>query len=261
VSRRVLILVVGVTLAAVSAFSAYSYASSADKRAFGDAKLVQIFIVKKDIGKGLPGERALDEGYITKERIPAKFYPARAVVNIQALRGKVAVAPLAAGVPVVDGSFVEPRVASESFAQRLDKGMQAVTISVSDVQGVARLVVPGDHVNMLVTIEEAAGDTTDGADGAAGAGQKTTRFALQNIEVLAIGNSTQLQPGEQAPATETAAGQVQTVDSGLITFAVPALDAERVVHASETGAIHLTLVPPDYTPVPVPPVNRGNLFS
>jgi pilus assembly protein CpaB len=258
VNRRVLILVAGIALAAVAAFSAYSYASSADQRAFQDAKLVQIFIVKKDIGKGFSGKQALDEGYIGRESMPAKFYPARAVVDIQTLRGKVAIAPLAAGVPVVDGSFVEPRVAQESFAQRLDKGMQAVTISVSDVQGVARLVVPGDHVNMLVTTDEAPAGTTDGS---AGGAQKTTRFALQNIEVLAIGNSTQLQPGEQAPATETAAGQVQTVDSGLITFAVPGLDAERVVHASETGSIHLTLVPPDYTPVPVPPVNRGNLFS
>jgi hypothetical protein len=46
-----------------------------------------------------------------------------------------------------------------------------------------------------------------------------------------------------------------------MTFAVPGLDAERVVNASEVGSIHLTLVPPDYTPAPVPPVNHGNLFS
>ena len=46
-----------------------------------------------------------------------------------------------------------------------------------------------------------------------------------------------------------------------MTFAVPGLDAERIVNASQVGAIHLTLVPPDYTPAPVPPVNRGNLFS
>jgi pilus assembly protein CpaB len=210
-------------------------------------------MVKKDIEKGLPGERALDEGYIGKDRIPRKFYPARGLVNIQTLRGKVAIAPLAAGVPVVDGNFVEPRVAQESFAQRLDKGMQAVTLSMSDVQGVARLVVPGDRVNMMITMDPAAGG---------GAGEKTTQFVLQNIEVLAVGNSTELQPGEQAAApADSQAGQVKTVDSGLLTFSVPGIDAEKLVHASEVGSIHLTLVPPDYTPAPVPPVNRGNLFS
>ena len=248
-SRRVLILIVAAVLALVTGFATFTYVSSADERAFGDAKLVEVFVAKKDIAKGLPGERALDEGYIGKERIPAKFYPAKAVVNAQTLRGKVALAPLSAGLPVVDGSFVEPRVAQESFAQRLDKGMQAVTLSVNDVQGVARLVVPGDRVNMLLTLDETAG--------------KTTQTVLQGIEVLAVGNTTQLRPGEQAAPTPEgqAAGQAQTLNSGLLTFAVPALDAERVVHASEVGTIHLTLVPPDFKPAPVPPVNRGNLFS
>jgi pilus assembly protein CpaB len=223
--------------------------SSADQRAFGDAQLVEVLMVKKDIAKGFPGERALDEGYIGKERIPRKFYPARAIVDAQTLRGKVALAPMAAGLPVVDGSFVDPRLARESFAQRLGKGMQAVTLSVSDVQGVARLVVPGDRVNLLVT----TGDKPE---------DKKTQFVLQGVEVLAVGSTTELQPGEQTPTrVEGQAGQAQTSDSGLVTFAVPGLDAERVVHASQVGTIHLTLVPPDFTPAAVPPVNGGNLYS
>ncbi|MDQ1503756.1 MAG: pilus assembly protein CpaB, partial [Actinomycetota bacterium] len=135
-----------------------------------------------------------------------------------------------------------------------------VTLAISDVQGVARLVVPGDHVNLMLTADKPVGP---GAGAAAANGEKETQFVLQNVEVLAVGNSTTLQPGEAAAsdATNTAAGQAKTVDSGLMTFAVPGLDAERVVNASETGSIHLTLVPPDYAPAPVPPVNRGNLFS
>jgi Flp pilus assembly protein CpaB len=128
--------------------------------------------------------------------------------------------------------------------------MQAVTLSVSDVQGVARLVVPGDRVSLMLTTGEGTA--------------ATTQFVLQGIEVLAVGNSTALQPGEQAPAQaegQGQAGRAQTADSGLMTFAVPALDAERVVNASAVGTIHLTLVPPDFAPAPVPPVNSGNLYS
>lgn len=248
-NRRLLILIVAVAMAAVTAFATFNYVSAADQRAFGDAQLVEVLTVKKDIAKGFPGERALDEGYIGRDRIPRKFYPAKAVVDAQVLRGKVALAPMAAGLPVVDGSFVDPRLARESFAQRLGKGMQAVTLSVSDVQGVARLVVPGDRVNLMVT----TGDTP---------ATKTTQFVLQGIEVLAVGNSTELQPGEQGPnKVEGRAGQAPTTDSGLITFSVPALDAERVVQANQVGTVHLSLVPPDFTPAPVPPVNEGNLYS
>jgi pilus assembly protein CpaB len=247
--RRLLILIIAATVATVTAWATFSYVSAADQRAFDGAQLVRVLMVKKDIPKGFPGERAVDEGYIAKDSIPRKFYPAKAVVDPQALRGKVALAPLSAGLPVVDGSFVEPRVAQESFAQRLDKGMQAVTLSVSDVEGVARLVVPGDRVNLMVT-------TGDDAKG------KSTQMVVQGIEVLAVGNSTTLQPGEQAPAQpEGQAGKAPTTQSGLMTFSVPALDAERLVQASQVGAIHLTLVPPDFTPAPVPPVNQGNLYG
>ncbi len=248
-NRRLLILVVAVAVAAVTAWATFSYVSAADQRAFDGAQLVQVLMVKKDIPKGFPGERALDEGYIAKDSIPRKFYPAKAVVDPQTLRGKVALAPMAAGLPVVDGSFVDPRVAQESFAQRLDKGMQAVTLSVSDVEGVARLVVPGDRVNLMVTTGDDKG--------------KTTQMVVQGVEVLAVGDTTALQPGEAAPAKPEgqAAGTAPTAQSGLITFSVPALDAERLVEASEVGAIHLTLVPPDFTPAPVPPVNQGNLYG
>jgi pilus assembly protein CpaB len=249
VSRRVLIVLIAVALAGVSAFAAVNYLSSADSRALGNAEMVEVFLVKKDIAKGLPGEQALDEGYVVKDRIPRKFYPAKAVVNSQTLRGKVALAPIPAGLPVVDGAFVDPRVATVSFAQRIDQGMEAITISVSDTQGVARLVVPGDHVNMILTMPANPAD----------ANSVQSQFVLKNIEVLAVGTAVQLQPGEEAaPAGE---GAAPVASSGLLTLSLPAQDTERVTLAQELGGIHLTLVPPDFAPASVPPVNRGNIFA
>ncbi|HEV3365127.1 MAG TPA: Flp pilus assembly protein CpaB [Acidimicrobiia bacterium] len=253
-NRRVLILVIAVALAGLTAFLTFNYANTADERAFDGAELVKVYMVKKDIPKGMPGEKALDEGYIGQESIPRKFFPAKAITNPQSLRGQVAMAGLSTGVPIVEGSFVEPRLAQESFAQRLGKDKQAVTLAVSDVEGVARLVVPGDRVNLMLTTDK------PGAPGQTAG--KETQFVLQNIEVLAVGNSTTLQPGETAVQPQSVqAGQAKTVDSGLMTFAVPGIDAERVVHASHVGSIHLTLLPPDYSPAPVAPVNSGNLFS
>jgi pilus assembly protein CpaB len=253
-NRRVLILVVAVALAGLTAFLTFHYANSADERAFQGSQLVPVYLVKKDIPKGFPAEKALDDGSIVRDSIPRKFFPATAITNVARLRGRVALAPLPAGVPVVAGAFVDPAAAQESFAQRLDKGMQAVTLAVSDVEGVARLVVPGDHVNLMLT--------TDAPAAAGAPAGKQTKMVLQNVEVLAVGNTTALQPGQAAAQPQNVpAGQVQTVDSGLMTFAVPGLDAERVVDASQVGAIHLTLVPPDYTPAPIPPVTDGNLYS
>jgi pilus assembly protein CpaB len=252
-SRRVPILILAVVIAAMTALATFKYASNADQRALGDAEPVSVFVVKKDVPKGFSGARALDEGYIAKEDIPRKFYPANAVVDPQTLRGKVAIAGLAAGLPVVQSAFADPQVARESFADLIDKGHQAVTLSVSDVQAVARLVVPGDFVNLLLTYDDPLSKDPGGP--------KTTQNVLQKVKVVAIGNATELQPGQVANQPQTQAGVAPTAASGLMTFSLSAQDAERAIHASQMGAIHLTLVPKDFTPAPVPPVNRANLFA
>ncbi|MGH8998038.1 MAG: Flp pilus assembly protein CpaB [Acidimicrobiia bacterium] len=253
-NRRILILIVAVALAAVSAFATYSYASNADARASADwGDRAKVWMVAKDIEKGLSGERALDEGRIVNTEVPKKLYPAQAVVDANQLRGKVALAPMVAGQFVVNGSFVDARVANVSFADRIPSGMQAVTISVSDTQGVARLIVPGDKVNMIVNMPE---------NPAAPNSPSSQRFMLQAVPVLAVGQAVEVQPGEAAPVVQNTPGQAQTVGSSLITFAVPAMDAARIVHASTViGGIHLTLVPPDFKPAPVPRVNAANLAA
>jgi pilus assembly protein CpaB len=254
-NRRVLILVIAVALAGLTAFLTFNYANTADERANKGAQLVQAYVVKKDIPKGTAGSTALDDEYIGQEKIPRKFLPANAITDPQKLRTQVAVSNLSAGLPIVAGNFASPQVAQESFAGMLQAGEQAVTLAVSDIEGVARLIAPDDRVNLMLTTDKAA------VAGQA-AGGKETQYVLQRVKVLAVGNATTLQPGQTAAdVAPQQAGVAKTVDSSLMTFAVPAVDAEKLVHASQIGAIHLTLVPKDYTPAPVPPVNNGNLFS
>jgi N-acetyl-gamma-glutamylphosphate reductase len=81
-NRRVLILVVALVLAGVASFTTFKYLSSADDRALGDAELVEVFLVKKDIDKGMDGAQALDGGFITKDRIPGRMILGSALDNL-----------------------------------------------------------------------------------------------------------------------------------------------------------------------------------
>jgi pilus assembly protein CpaB len=242
-NRRTVIVIVAVVLAMAAGMVSWRYLSTANDRAFKNAELVEYLVVKKDVVKGMPGERALDEGFIVKDRIPRKFFPAKAITNGQDLRGKVSLADLAAGLPIVDGDFVDPRVATVTFAQRIPKGMQAITVSVDNVKGVAGLVVPGDRVNMLVTLNN------------------QTQFMLQNLQVLAIGQASELSPAEVNTTVKPGqSATVPTTNAGLMTFAVDSRDAAKIAEATAVGSIYLTLVPPDFAPAPVPAINAGNLF-
>lgn len=234
-ARRTLIVAGAVIAAAIAAFANYAYLSSVQDRAYKDAERLRVFVVARDVPKGLPGEQALQQEYVRADKIPREFRPGTAVTDLATIRGKVAISNLSAGQVVVDGMFVDPKVAQVTFAQRIPAGQVAITVSVDQVRGVAGLLVPGDKVNILVN------------DGGA------ERYLLQNVPIIAIGTTAAPQAGEAQVA--------QNPGSGLITFAVPPQAAARIALASQGSGLYLTLVPPDNQPVAVPPVDPGNLFS
>jgi pilus assembly protein CpaB len=97
----------------------------------------------------------------------------------------------------------------------LQEGMKAVTVRVSDIEGVAGFVLPGDHVDVLMTRNADRNSTT-------------TDLVLQNIRVLAVD-----QVADNAADKPTVARAVTLeVDTGA---------AQRLSLATTAGAISLAL--------------------
>lgn len=231
-ARRTVIVVGALLVAAVAAFANYAYLQSVQDRANDGAKLVRVFIVAKNIDKGVLGQQAVDARLVRPGEIPRKFRPGSAITGTDSIKDKIALTALSAGQVVVNEMFVKPIEAHESFSRAIKAGHVAITISVSDIQGVAGLLVPGDLVNILAK---------DGPN---------ERFLFQNVKVIAIGTTAAPRVGETQAATNPG--------SNLITFEVPPQAAAKIALA--TG-IYLTLVPPDNQAQPVGPVGPGDLFS
>lgn len=236
-SRRALIIGVAAVLGLVAAAMVVIYLRGIEREAYDDARLVRVYLVKKAIDREFPGDTALAEEYIVQDRIPQKFRPLNALTDLSTIKGKVALAPLSPNQVLVEGHFVDPRIASVSFSQQIDQGLVAVTVNVDSVRGVANLLVAGDRVNLMVT----------GPEG-------EFRHLYQNVRVIAIGNTPAPQPGETQAATNPG--------SGLITFGVPPEAAAKIALASQPpNSIYLTLLPPDYQPAPVPAASQANLYT
>jgi pilus assembly protein CpaB len=241
-TRRTTVILAAVVVGIVAGLAVYQYLTTVQERANNDARLVKVFVVKRDIVKGTPGERALEAAWIRSDQINLKFRPVTAVVDINVIRGRVAVTDLAAHQVVVERQFVDPTVGLVTSAGRIPAGQVAITLSFDEVTGVAGLIQPGDKVNMLLLLgpEE--------------------RYLLQNVNVLFVGKKPAPQPGETQPPNQPA----EEMRSGLITFAVSPENAARIAFANARGqgsVIHLTLVPPDNKPVPVPSMNDENLIA
>jgi len=251
------ILVISVVLGIIAALAIFSWLRGAQDRADRDVELVGVYVVALDIPKGLPGERAIAEGYIRTDKVNAKFRPANALVQPDAIKGKVALFPLAANVILVDGLFVDPRTEQVTNKERIAPGLVTVTVSIDAVGAVAGLLVPGDRVNILSNREIVLDTVTpDQSKRGFTAGQKVNGRTLlyQNVEILFIG-------GQAAPQ----AGETQVVTApggGLITFAVPQEAAERIrLAATSDAGLYLHLLPPNNPAIVVPPVGLHNLFG
>jgi pilus assembly protein CpaB len=93
--------------------------------------------------------------------------------------------------------------------------MKAVTIRVNDVEGVGGFVLPGDHVDIVLTrqIEK---------------GSATTQVVLQNTRVLAVDQT----------ADERA---IKATVAKSVTLEVDTVDAQKLWLASSVGSLSLLL--------------------
>ncbi len=258
-SRRTLILIAAVLVGAVAAYALFTYIGGIEDEANDNAERVQIFKIVQDIPKGTFGDEAFAQGLIEQDDIAKEYRPATAITQPSQIDGLVAISDLAANQVVVTNQFVTQQDSLSTFSQLLKNNEVAITISVDQIRGVAGLLVPGDFVNMLVTGAAAAEGGGAAPTGQSGAEVFTqpARFLYQKVQILAIGQTRQLEPGETA-ATNADGTPVAAGGSGLLTFVVPAEAAQRIASV-DAASFYLTLVATDYQPTAIEPldVNPG----
>ena len=103
--------------------------------------------------------------------------PPGSTTDVQKLMKRGVIAMIYAKEPVIE-SRLAPLGAGGGMAATIPTGMRAVAIRVNEVAGVAGFVVPGTHVDILIS------GSTPGGDGNLGT---LTKTLLQNIEVLSAG--------------------------------------------------------------------------
>jgi pilus assembly protein CpaB len=132
------------------------------------------------------------------------------------LVGRVVLYPLAAGEPILERQLSSPG-AGAGITVKIPDGMRAISLRSDEVVGVAGFLLPGTHVDVLVTLHTAASP------------DPVTSTVLQDAEILATGQKTEPDP-EGKPTTAT-----------VVTLLVKPEDAERVVLASSQGSVHFVL--------------------
>lgn len=149
--------------------------------------------------------------------------------DVTALVGTVVRFPITAGQPLTQGALVHPD--DRGFlAAALGPGMRAVTVKVSQEQGVAGFVFPGDRVDVVLS------QTIEVKEGSAYPDDQlfTAETIVRNVRVLAT---------DQRYDAKDETGKTPVHTFGSVTLEATPEIAEKIAVAQNMGKLSLALRP------------------
>jgi pilus assembly protein CpaB len=136
--------------------------------------------------------------------------------KINDLTARVLLYPLAKGEPIIEQQLAAVGAGAGLTAQ-IPSGMRAISVRSDEVVGVAGFLLPGTHVDVLMTYRSNASP------------DPRTATVLQDVVVLAAGQQIHPDPNDKP------------VSVSVVTLLLKPEDAERIVLATTLGTIHFVL--------------------
>lgn len=136
--------------------------------------------------------------------------------KIEDVAGRVVLYPLPKGEPILERQLAAAG-AGAGITAKIPSGMRAISVRSDEVVGVAGFLLPGTHVDVLMTYHSVS------------APEPQTLTALQDVVVLAAGQ--QIQP--QADG--------KPISVNVVTLLLKPEDAEKLVLATSLGGIYFVL--------------------
>jgi pilus assembly protein CpaB len=116
---------------------------------------VRIIVAKDSVAPG----QALTTDNLTEQAIAGTAVPEMAHTTMNDLLGRVTIAPMVPGQPVLDAFLAAPG-ALGGLPALVPPGMRAVTIDVNETTGVAGLIAPGAHVDIVTVLNQGEHERT-----------------------------------------------------------------------------------------------------
>jgi pilus assembly protein CpaB len=245
--RRLFAAVAALVLLAAGTAVLVAYVRGADARALAGVRTVEVLVVDELIPEGTPASELA--GRVRTEVLPVKAALADRVTDVADLAGRVAGVDLLPGEQLVDGRFVDAGALQAPGTVPVPEGKQEISILLEPQRAVGGRLAAGDTVGVFISLTFENGTST-------------------SHEVLHQVLVTQVQGAPAAAPAPAEAGQPQTASSTpapsgslLVTLALVAGDAEKVVFGAEHGTLWLSLEPETATTDGTEITHQGNIYG
>lgn len=221
-------------IAAYLAYAVLQDPDGPDSRAATDVEVVDVAVAARDMSAG----RVLEAEDVDLVEWPARSVPSNFSRSPSEVVGRGLLSDVKANEPLLASKMASVE-AGGGLPITIPPGKRAMSVRVDDVVGVAGFVLPGTRVDVLVTLDQSAGEQTP-----------RTRMLLQNIQVASAGQTTERD--EQ--------GEPQSVQ--VVTLLVDPEQGEKLALASDEGSIRLALRNSlDTTTVSTPGIRANRLVT
>lgn len=219
INRHLLFLVIAVVLGLVASLSAMHYVKKQAEAAKAKVAphMQQVAVPVRNLDKG----DVLSADDMAAREVPAAFVPGNPITpdNYENFVGGVLTMPVTKGVPM--STFTVESLANH-FSDVIKPGDVAVSVQVDDINSISGLIVPGDRIDILLTMP---GDQQNAQ----------SRPLLSDVHVLATGQDTG-SAQQQADGSGTGARNFSNV-----TLELSPLDAQRLSVARKVGELTVLL--------------------
>jgi pilus assembly protein CpaB len=186
---------------------------------------VPVVVAAVDIPRG----RTVSADVLKTVDMPKSHVPLGATSKMDDLVDRVCFTPLFKGEPVLDAKLT-PRGAGRGMGALTKPGMRSFTIPTPNIaSGVAGFILPGDRVDVLLTVTDTGVLALGGGGPNYGGGTTTT--LLQNVEILAVDQRV------DAPADN----KVDPKDLRSVTLQVTPQEAAQLALGQNKGTLQLSL--------------------
>jgi pilus assembly protein CpaB len=141
---------------------------------------------------------------------------AEGFTKVSDLNGRVLRYPLAKGEPIIERQLAVAG-AGAGLTANIPSGMRAISVRSDEVMGVAGFLLPGTHVDVLMTYRSSTSP------------DPRTATVLQDVVVLGAGQQIHPDPSDKPVIVD------------VVTLLLKPEDAERLVLATTLGSIHFVL--------------------
>ena len=232
-TTRIIAVVLAAVLAVVGAVLLISYVRGADERAFDGAKLTEVLVVQNEIPAGTAGAELGTT--VDLQSVPVAYVADGAITDVADLDGLVAAVSLEPGEHVLASRFVKPAdFGANGGTAAVPKGLQEISLSLDVQRVLGGSLVAGDLVGVFGSLPT---DNTAPA---------RTQLVESKVLVTSV-----VHDGSIDPATAQTSGAI------LVSLAVTADQAQRIVYQLEFGQVDLSKQSKDVTAPAGGVVTRG----